>query len=72
MPQVDDANWPTNEIDRFVLARLEAQGMKPSPQAEKRTLIRRAYLDLIGLLPAPEEVEAFVTDESPDAFAPDL
>ncbi|MCZ6795935.1 MAG: PSD1 and planctomycete cytochrome C domain-containing protein [Planctomycetota bacterium] len=68
-PRVEDVAWPRHPVDRFVLARLEAAGMEPAPPADRRTLIRRAYLDLIGLPPAPEEVEAFVTDSRPDAFA---
>jgi hypothetical protein len=58
-----------NPIDAFILARLEAEGLKPAPRADKRTLIRRATIDLTGLPPTPEEVEAFQKDESPDAFA---
>jgi hypothetical protein len=57
-----------NPIDRFVFSRLDEEGLKPSPPAEKHTLIRRVYLDLIGLPPTPAEVDAFVKDASPDAF----
>jgi hypothetical protein len=60
--------WGRNPIDAFVFARLEKEGLKPSPEADRPTLIRRVYLDLIGLLPSPVEVEAFVTDKSPDAY----
>jgi hypothetical protein len=67
-PQVSDASWPLNPIDRFILARLDQAGLRPSPEAEKPTLIRRAYIDLIGLLPKPEEVDAFLDDTSPDAY----
>ncbi len=56
-------------IDAFVFARLEKAGIKPSPAADKPTLLRRVYLDLIGLLPTPVEVEAFVRDDTPDAYA---
>jgi hypothetical protein len=59
----------SNPIDAFVLAKLDEQGMKLSPPADRRTLIRRAYYDLIGLPPTPEEVQAFLDDSSPDAFA---
>ena len=59
-PAVKNAAWGRNEIDRFVLARLEQEGIAPSPQADPRTLIRRLSLDLTGLLPSPDEVEAFV------------
>lgn len=69
IPEVKDKAWPKRPTDNFVLARLEAEGLKPVNAADKRTLIRRAYLDLIGLPPTPTEVEAFVKDESPDAYA---
>ncbi len=63
----DDARI-ASEIDAFILGKLEAQGMTMSPEADKRTLIRRAYYDLTGLPPTMEEVDAFVADEAPDAF----
>jgi hypothetical protein len=62
------AAWVRNPIDAFVLARLEREGLKPSPEADKLTLIRRVTLDLTGLPPTPEEVEAFLKDSSPDAY----
>jgi mono/diheme cytochrome c family protein len=62
------ANPPTNPIDAFLLAKMKAKGLKPSPRADRRTLIRRAYLDLTGLPPSPEEVEAFVKDFSPGGW----
>jgi hypothetical protein len=68
-PEVSHADRVKNPIDRFVLARLEAKGLTPSATADKRTLIRRASFDLIGLPPTYAEVEAFVTDTSSDAFA---
>ncbi len=55
-------HWARTPIDRFILAGLEAKGLTPSPMADKRKLIRRAYFDLIGLPPTPEEVEAFVKE----------
>ena len=67
-PAVKNAAWPRTDIDRFVLAKLEAQQLEPAKAADKRTLIRRATLDLIGLPPTPEEVELFLADESPEAF----
>jgi len=67
-PPVADEDWVQGAIDHFVLARLESQGLVPSPAADKRTLIRRAYLDLVGLPPTYDEVEAFVRDDSSDAF----
>jgi len=69
IPQSKDTTWAKTDIDRLVLAKLEKKGMKPSPQADRMTLIRRATLDLIGLPPTPEEIEAFEQDKSPDAFA---
>jgi Protein of unknown function (DUF1553)./Protein of unknown function (DUF1549)./Planctomycete cytochrome C. len=68
-PSVADARWKRNPIDAFVFAKLAEKGLSPAPQANKWTLIRRAYLDLTGLPPTPEEVDAFVRDNSPDAFA---
>jgi hypothetical protein len=68
LPAVADKNWPLNAIDRFVLARLEQEGLKPSPPADKRTLARRLAFDLIGLPPAPEQVEAFLADNSSQAY----
>ncbi len=68
VPAVKHAEWPQNEIDRFVLARLEARGLTPAPGADRRTLLRRVSLDLVGLPPAYNEVEAFVNDESPRAY----
>ena len=69
LPEVRNKAWPKSPIDHFILARLEDKGLKPAPPADKRTLIRRAYFDLIGLPPTPEEAEAFLKDTSPDAFA---
>ena len=68
VPAVKDPSWPRNEVDRFVLAGLEAAGLAPVPEADRPTLIRRATFDLTGLPPTPEEVDAFLADESPDAF----
>src|SRR6266487_335896 len=64
----DPADQVRNSIDAFVLAELEAKGLKPAPPADKITLIRRATFDLIGLPPTPEEVEAFLADDSSKAF----
>src|SRR5687767_12278178 len=58
----------TNPIDRFIVAGLSGRGMKPSPPADRRTLLRRVYFDLTGLPPTPEEMKAFVGDASPDAY----
>jgi hypothetical protein len=68
LPEVRLESWPGNAIDRFVLARLEAAGIAPSGEADRATLARRLYLDLLGLPPPPEEVDAFARDERPDAW----
>jgi hypothetical protein len=68
IPEVKDKTWPKNPIDYFVLARLEAQGMKPAEEADKATLLRRLSLDLTGLPPTPAEVDSFEADHSPDAY----
>jgi hypothetical protein len=68
VPQVADGAWPRTDIDRFLLARLEDQGMRPVGDADRRTLLRRVSFDLVGLPPTPEEVEAFLADPSPSAF----
>jgi hypothetical protein len=68
LPRVKQAKWVRNPIDNFILAQLESEGLKPSPQADRYTLARRLYLDLIGLPPMPEELQAFVNDTSADAY----
>lgn len=65
---VSDPSWARNEIDLFVLSRLQKAGLEPSPEAPRSTLIRRVTLDMIGLLTTPEETEAFERDRSPDAW----
>ena len=67
-PAVNADRWIRNPIDRFVLARLEREGLVPSAEANRHTLIRRLYLDLIGLPPTPEEADAFVNDSDPLAY----
>jgi len=67
-PAVADESWPSDDLDRFLLAKLEAAGLQPAPDADKRTLIRRVSFDLIGLPPSPEQVAAFLADDSPKAF----
>jgi mono/diheme cytochrome c family protein len=69
IPTVKDAAWAKTPIDRFILAKLEENNLKPVKQADKRSLIRRAYYDLIGLPPTPEQVDGFLSDNSPEAFA---
>ena len=68
LPTVREVAWPAGAIDSFILAKLEKEGIAPSPPAERPTLIRRVYLDLVGLPPSPEEVDAFIADQSPDAY----
>jgi Protein of unknown function (DUF1553)/Protein of unknown function (DUF1549)/Concanavalin A-like lectin/glucanases superfamily/Planctomycete cytochrome C len=68
LPKVNDTQWPRSAIDYFVLQRLEQEGLKPSPEADRATLIRRVTLDLTGLPPSPAEMDAFVSDKSPDAY----
>src|SRR5690242_17489004 len=68
VPKVKDKNWVRNPIDAFVLARLEKEGLKPSPEAERTTLIRRLSLDLIGLPPTLQEIDAFLGDRTADAY----
>jgi hypothetical protein len=69
VPAVRDRAWVRTPIDAFLLARLEANHLHPAPPADKRTLLRRVYLDLIGLPPTPDEQKAFLADSSPEAFA---
>jgi hypothetical protein len=68
LPPVKDRSWPRNGLDYFVLARLEKEGLRPAEPADRFTLLRRASLDLRGLPPSPQEVEAFARDGSPDAY----
>jgi hypothetical protein len=68
LPEVKDQAWPKNPIDNFTLSRLEAEGLKPSPEADKATVLRRVSFDLIGLPPTPAEVDSFLADHSPDAY----
>ncbi len=68
VPAVKNKQWPANEIDHFVLARLEEAGLSPNEPADKVALCRRVYYDLIGLPPTPEEIDAFVSDDSPGAY----
>jgi mono/diheme cytochrome c family protein/cytochrome c553 len=68
-PNVKDAKWARTNVDRFILAKLAEEGLAPVRPADRRTLIRRAYLDLTGLPPTPAEAEAFIRDKSADAFA---
>ncbi len=67
-PALRNWNWVRNPIDEFVLARLEAEGIEPSPEADRATLVRRLSLDLTGLPPTPEQVDAFLSDDSDEAY----
>ncbi len=67
-PRASLASWNRNPVDAFLFAAMKAKGVKPAPRADRRALIRRAYLDVTGLPPAPEEVEAFVNDKATDAY----
>ena len=67
-PAVKNASWVKTPVDAFVLARLASQGLSPAPAADRRTLLRRLSIDLLGLPPTPEEIESFVQDTSPDAY----
>ena len=68
VPAVQGPAWPKNELDRFVLARLQAIGLRPSPEAGRAVLLRRLSLDLTGLPPSPQELDAYLNDSSPDAY----
>jgi hypothetical protein len=68
LPPVRDGGWPRNPIDRFVLARLEAEGLSPSPEADRRTLLRRLSFDLLGLPPSPEEMNDFLADKGEKSY----
>jgi len=68
-PAVKNAAWPQNELDRYILAGLEREGLAPAPTANKQTLLRRVTFDLTGLPPTPEELAAFVADDTPQAYA---
>jgi len=68
VPVVRDAQWPRNEVDRFILHRLESQGLAPAPPASRRTLARRLSFALTGLPPATEDVERLVANPSPEAY----
>ncbi len=68
VPQTSDPAWIANPIDAFILSKLDAANLKPSPPADMRTLVRRVYLDVLGLPPTPEEMDACLKDASPEAY----
>jgi hypothetical protein len=67
-PKIKQSDWPRNGLDHFILAQLEKAGLKPSPEADRYTQIRRLYLDVLGLPPTPAEADAFAADKSPNAY----
>ena len=69
IPSTEKSAWARNPIDLFILSALESRGLQPSPEASKRTLVRRLYFDLVGMPPTPEEAQAFLADDSPEAHA---
>jgi hypothetical protein len=69
LPALKQADWPATPLDAYVLAKLEAAGLMPSPAADRRTWLRRVTYDLVGLPPTPVEIDAFLNDKSPEAFA---
>ncbi|WDE95334.1 DUF1549 domain-containing protein [Lentisphaera profundi] len=68
IPKVNNEQWASNNIDKFILAKLENKGLSPAEKADKQTLIRRAYYDLIGLAPSQKQIDDFIADKSPQAF----
>ena len=70
VPKVSDSKWPVRKADSFVLKKLDELKLAPAPEADRRTLIRRVYFDLIGLPPTFEHVEAFAADTRPGAYEP--
>ena len=68
LPSVEDTDWPRTPVDRFILAALEREGIAPSPPADRATLLRRLWFDLVGLPPTPEDIERFLADDAPDAY----
>ncbi|HSU69246.1 MAG TPA: DUF1549 domain-containing protein [Tepidisphaeraceae bacterium] len=68
VPEVHDGQWARNDVDRFILSKLDQEGISPAPEADKLTLIRRATFDATGLPPTPQEVREFLADHSPDAY----
>lgn len=69
LPNVQGSDWPTSDMDRFILSRLEAADLRPAPDADRRTLVRRLFIQLTGLPPTPDQVQEFLADDRPDATA---
>ena len=68
IPEVKNKQWPINEIDFFILKKMEEKGLEPNEQASKERLAKRAYMDLVGILPTPQEMQLFVNDTDPKAY----
>src|SRR5690606_27912435 len=68
IPEVDDTEWPAGEVDHFVRAKMEMMGLAPNPEADKSHLLRRVYLDLVGLPPTEEQLQRFLADNSETAY----
>jgi hypothetical protein len=68
VPEVEDESWPRNAIDRFLLSRMEREGLRPVGDADRAALLRRLYFDLTGLPPSPEAVERFANSDDPQAY----
>jgi mono/diheme cytochrome c family protein len=68
LPRVKDEAWPRSDVDRFILTRLESEGLSPVADADRATLLRRVFFDLVGIPPTPAQIESFVVDQAPDAF----
>ena len=68
VPRVKDDAWPRTDVDRFILAKLESEGLTPVADADRPTLLRRVFFDLVGVPPTPAEIESFLADDAPDAF----
>ena len=64
IPEVENKQWPRNDLDQYLIARLEEVGLQPSPDVDQSTLLRRLYFDLIGLPPTPEQAAEFLSDDS--------
>src|SRR4029077_4745194 len=69
VPCVKDTAWPRSDVDRFILAKLESEGLAPVADADKPTLLRRIYFDLVGIPPTPDEIASFLADDAPSALA---
>ncbi len=69
VPRVKDVAWPRSDVDRFILAKLESEGLTPVADADRPTWLRRVFFDLVGLPPTPAEIESFLQDDAPDAFS---